>query len=278
MSNGHSPFSFFSFLQNYVIMPPECMKGGKQVTIDAFFKENPKVALAFSGGVDSAYLLYAAVGYGAEVRAYYVKTPFQPQFEYEDALRLVRQLGAEMTVLEVDVLSDPKIAANPENRCYYCKKRLFSAICKQAEADGFPLIIDGTNASDDPADRPGMQALTELQVRSPLRECGLTKAEIRKLSKEAGLFTYDKPAYACLATRIPANTPITRKVLSVTERSEDILRKLGFSDFRVRYMDGYAKIQVTEKDLSLLLQHRETIVKELKKDYTSVLLDLEVRP
>ncbi len=248
------------------------------MTLTAFFRENPKVALAFSGGVDSAYLLYAAVNCGAEVRAYYVKTPFQPQFEYEDALTLANQLGAEMTVLEVDVLSDPAIAANPKNRCYYCKTRLFSAICKQAEADGFSLIIDGTNASDDPTDRPGMQALTELQVRSPLRECNLTKAEIRRLSKEAGLFTHDKPAYACLATRIPANTPITRQALSVTERSEDFLRKLGFTDFRVRLMGDSAKIQVAEKELPLFLQHRETIVTELKKDYTSVLLDLEVRP
>ncbi len=248
------------------------------MTLDAFFKENSKVALAFSGGVDSAYLLYAATAYGADVKAYYVKTPFQPQFEYEDALTLARQLGAEMTVLEMDVLSDPEIAKNPQNRCYFCKKRLFSAICSQAKADGFSVIIDGTNASDDPADRPGMQALTELQVRSPLRECGLTKAELRKLSKEAGLFTHDKPAYACLATRIPVGTPITRQMLSATERSEDFLRKLGFSDFRVRYMDGNAKIQLREEDFPLFFKHRETIVKELKKDYVSVLLDLEVRP
>ena len=248
------------------------------MVLNAFFKENPKVALAFSGGVDSAFLLYAAKQAGAQVRAYYVKTPFGPQFEYEDAVGLAQQLGAEITVLEVDVLCDPQIVANPKNRCYYCKKRLFSAICQQAKADDFAIVIDGTNASDDPADRPGMQALTELQVRSPLRECGLTKAEIRKLSKEAGLFTHDKPAYACLATRIPAGTPITQQVLSLTERSEDFLRKLGFADFRVRYMDGCAKIQVTEKDLPLFLQRRETIVKELKKDYVSVLLDLEVRP
>lgn len=254
------------------------MKGGNKVVAGAFFKENPKVALAFSGGVDSAYLLYAAIACGAEVSAYYVKTPFQPQFEYEDAMKLAKQLGAKMTVLEIDVLSDPEIAENPKNRCYYCKKKLFSAICKQAEVDGFSVIIDGTNASDDPTDRPGMQALTELQVRSPLRELGLTKKEIRKLSKEAGLFTHDKPAYACLATRIPANTPITKQALAVTERSEDFLRKLGFTDFRVRFMEKNAKIQLREEDFPLFFKHRETIVKELKKDYVSVLLDLEARP
>ena len=248
------------------------------MTLDTFFKENPKVALAFSGGVDSAYLLYKAVSCGADVKAYYVKTPFQPQFEYEDARILARQLGAEMVVLTEDVLADPVIAENPKNRCYFCKKRLFSAICKQAALDGYSLIMDGTNASDDPTDRPGMQALTELQVRSPLRECGLTKEEIRNLSKEAGLFTHDKPAYACLATRIPTGTPITRQDLAITEQSEDFLRKLGFADFRVRLTREGAKIQVAEKELPLLLQHRESIVKELKKDYKAVLLDLEVRP
>ncbi|MBQ8881315.1 MAG: ATP-dependent sacrificial sulfur transferase LarE [Oscillospiraceae bacterium] len=242
-----------------------------------FFDKNPKVALAFSGGVDSAYLLYAAKAFGADVQAYYVKTSFQPAFEQEDALRLAWELGAEVKVIDLDVLSDIQIAENPKNRCYFCKKRIFTAILQQAEADGYSLIIDGTNASDDAADRPGMVALKELKVRSPLRECGLTKAEIRRLSKEAGLFTHNKPAYACLATRIPAGTPITAEKLAITERSEAFLRQLGFSDFRIRLMGTSAKLQISEKEIPLLLANRETILNRLKIDYTEVLLDLEVR-
>lgn len=245
--------------------------------LTAFFHENQKVALAFSGGVDSAYLLYMAKKCGAEVCAYYVKTPFQPQFEYNDALLLAKQLHVPMTVLELDVLCDPAIAANPKIRCYHCKKKIFTAILAQAKQDGYPLVIDGTNASDSCVDRPGMQALQELGVRSPLRELGLTKTDIRRLSKEASLFTHDKPAYACLATRIPTGTPITPVLLKKTENSEAFLQSLGFSDFRIRHLDGGAKLELREAQLPLLLQHRETILAELKKYYTTVLLDLEVR-
>lgn len=245
--------------------------------LKAFFEENPKLALAFSGGVDSAYLLYAAVSFGADVKAYYVKTPFQPEFEYEDALRLADQLGAKMVTTHLDVLSDDAITENPKNRCYFCKKRIFSAILEQAKSDGYTLIIDGTNASDNAADRPGMVALKELEVRSPLRECGLTKEEIRRLSKDADLFTHDKPAYACLATRIPAGTPITAEKLSVTEQNEGFLRSLGFTDFRIRLVGTGAKLQVSEKELPLLFANRKTILETLKSDYTEVLLDLEVR-
>lgn len=247
------------------------------MTLQRFFEENPTVALAFSGGVDSAYLLYAAKACGAQVHVYYAKTSFQPRFEYDDALRLARQLEVPMTTVELDVLADPAIAANPHNRCYFCKQKIFTAILEAAEKDGFSLVIDGTNASDDASDRPGMQALKELQVRSPLRECGLTKAEIRRLSKKAGLFTHDKPAYACLATRIPTGTPITTDLLARTERSEELLKRLGFLDFRIRLVGDSAKIQLTEDQLPLLLHHREAILQELKQDYSTVLLDLEVR-
>lgn len=251
--------------------------GGINVTLEGFFRTLPRAALAFSGGVDSAYLLYAAKAFGADVKAYYVKTPFQPEFEYEDAVRLAKELNAEMVTIHLDVLSDPAIAENPKNRCYFCKKRIFFAIIKQAKADGYSLIIDGTNASDDASDRPGMVALAELSVRSPLREAGLTKEEIRRLSKEAGLFTHDKPAYACLATRIPTGTPITAEKLAVTERNEAFLRSLGFTDFRIRLLGAAAKLQVSKSELPLLLAHREAILRRLKNDYTEVLLDLEVR-
>ena len=149
--------------------------------------------MAFSGGVDSAYLLYMACKYAEKVKAYYVKSAFQPQFELEDAERFAKELKADMAILRLDVLSDEKVRQNPPNRCYYCKKRIFTAIREHALNDGFQVLLDGTNASDDAGDRPGMVALQELSVLSPLRLCGLTKQEIRMLSKKAGLFTWDKP-------------------------------------------------------------------------------------
>lgn len=248
------------------------------MNLTQFWQANPKAAIAFSGGVDSAYLLYSAIQSGANVKAYYAKTAFQPGFELEDAKKLARQLGAEMEVLTLDVLSVPKVAENPQNRCYYCKTALFSAMIAAAKKDGFTLILDGTNASDEAADRPGMQALRELSVRSPLRECGLTKKEIRRLSKEAGLFTHDKPAYACLATRIPTGDTITPGKLSRTEDAETYLHSLGLRDFRVRTLGDIARIQVTESDLETVLKNREAILSHLKKLYSGVVLDLEVRP
>lgn len=242
-----------------------------------FFQTNSKLALAFSGGVDSSYLLWAAMDWGADVRAYYVKSAFQPRFELEDAKRLASQLGAAMTVIDVDILSCAEVAANPPDRCYHCKRMILQAIMKQAVEDGYHTLIDGTNASDDAGDRPGVRALRELTVRSPLRECGLTKEEIRRRSRQAGLFTWDKPAYACLATRLPAGEKITREKLERTERAEDFLRSLGFTDFRVRSTGDTAKLQVPAAQLEPLMYHRTGIVHELKKHYSSVLLDLEAR-
>lgn len=245
--------------------------------LQEFFSQHPRVALAFSGGVDSAYLLYAAVQCGAQVRPYYVKTAFQPQFEYEDALRLADQLGVSMKTICLNPLDDPQVAANPGNRCYYCKRHIFTAITQAAREEGFPLLLDGTNASDQADDRPGMQALQELEVFSPLRLCGLTKAEIRRRSRKAGLFTWDKPAYACLATRIPTGTAITLEDLRRTEQCEAFLMELGFSGFRIRLMDGCARLEMPEAQFPMLLARREAVLERLKKDYPRVLLDLEAR-
>ena len=260
------------------------MLGGEKVrgvrmnmTLDEFFRDNPRVAVAFSGGVDSTYLLWAAVRAGAQVKAFYVRSAFQPQFEYEDALRAAREIGADLRVLQADVLAVGHVAENPADRCYYCKQAIFTKILNAAREDGFPVILDGTNASDDAADRPGMRALRELSVRSPLRECGLTKAEVRRLSREAGLFTWDKPAYACLATRIPTGEEITPEKLARTERAEAYLSSLGFSDFRVRLLDGCARLQIRPEQIGLLTERREEIVSELKKAYRAVLWDLETR-
>ena len=245
--------------------------------LDQFFKEYPRAALAFSGGVDSAYLLWAGIQAGAEMRPYFVKTPFQPEFELEDARRLCGQLGIELVVIRFDVLRDPQVAANPADRCYHCKKRLFSLLRERAAADGFPLLLDGTNASDDAGDRPGMRALRELEVRSPLRECGLSKGQIRELSRQAGLFTWDKPSYACLATRVPTGRPITRDDLEKVERGERLLSGLGFRDFRLRLIQNGCKLQVTENQISLALDRRRDVLAALEPDFSEITLDLRPR-
>ena len=242
-----------------------------------FFQAHPKAALAFSGGVDSAYLLYAAKACGCEVHAYYVHSAFQPAFELRDATRLAEEVGAPMTVLEADILSNSKVAANPADRCYHCKHALFSLLWEAARADGCTLLLDGTNASDDAGDRPGMRALRELEVRSPLRECGLTKAEVRRLSKEAGLFTWNKPAYACLATRIPTDETITADALHRVEEAENALFALGFTDFRVRVYHGGARLQFPEPQMGLVLEQRAKIIGAVSPWLTPVLLDLEAR-
>ena len=240
------------------------------MNLQEFFAEKPRVAIAFSGGVDSSYLLYAALHYGARARAYYVNSAFQPAFELEDARRLAGELNADMKVLPVDVLASETVTANPPDRCYHCKQMIFRTILAAAEADGFPVLLDGTNASDDAGDRPGMRALRELAVRSPLRECGLTK-------RDAGLFTWDKPAYACLATRIPTGQPITARDLAVTEAAESDLFSLGFTDFRVRMVGHSAKIQLPAAQMPRLLEHRQEILQRLGPDYDGVWLDLEGR-
>ena len=202
--------------------------------LSAFFKDHPKMALAFSGGTDSAYLLYAAKACGCDVRAYYVETSFQPEFEREDARRLAKELGADMKTLPLNILALDSVRNNPKDRCYSCKNAIFHEILKAAADDGFSCVMDGTNASDDAGDRPGMRALRELKVFSPLRLCGITKKALREYSRNAGLFTWDKPAYACLATRIPSGTFIDEEILARIEWAEGQLANLGFSDFRVR--------------------------------------------
>lgn len=247
------------------------------MNLEEFFSEHKKVALAFSGGVDSAYLLYSAVKNNADVCAYYVKSDFQPEFELEDAKKLAKSLNAKMKILNINILENSEVSKNPEDRCYYCKKEIFGRIYDEAEKDGYEVLLDGTNFSDEYEDRPGMKAKDELKVLSPLRECELTKKDIRRLSKKAGLFTWNKPSYSCLATRIKTNTKINKEKLERTEKSEDFLRSLGFTDFRVRNIGEDAKIEVISSEFELLFKNRERILKELSKYFKKVLLDLEAR-
>ena len=243
------------------------------MTLKDFFEENPKTALAFSGGVDSTYLLYAARESGADVHAYYVKSDFQPEFEFEDAKRLAAELGAEMTVIYLDVLGDPDVENNPKDRCYHCKKHVFRAIMERAEKDGYEIILDGTNASDDPGDRPGVRALREYGVRSPLRECGLTKDRIRELSREAGLFTWDKPAYACLATRIKTDQKILYSDLKAVEACEALMMELGLRDLWVRVRGRNALVQIRKEDFERYMDNKEEIEGTIRRYFDDVSLD-----
>ena len=247
------------------------------MTLQEFFTEHPKAALGFSGGVDSSYLLYAGIKAGADIRPYFIKTAFQPEFELEDAKRLCAQLGAELHIIKLDALTNPDVVKNPANRCYYCKTGLFGTLQQRAKADGYTVLLDGTNASDDAGDRPGMKALTEMSVLSPLRLCGLTKAQIREFSREAGLFTWDKPAYACLATRVPTGEAITEALLARVEGSEQVLFSLGFTDFRVRVFYDAARVPLKRAQMQQALSRRSEILENMKPYFEIVLLDLNGR-
>ena len=246
-------------------------------SLRAFFADHPRMALAFSGGVDSAYLLYAARACGCDVAAFYAQSAFQPEFERRDAQRLAEQLDVPLNVVPLDVLAAAAVRDNPADRCYHCKKAIFTALLAAAEAQGYEAVMDGTNASDDASDRPGMKALVELGVLSPLRLCGITKAQVREYSRAAGLFTWDKPAYACLATRIPTGTPITDEDLNRVEGAEAALFALGFSDFRVRLFHGAARLQLPGAQMAEAIARREEIRGALAPWIEIVMLDLKDR-
>ena len=245
--------------------------------LPAYFQQTPKVAIAFSGGVDSAYLLYMGAKYGQAVKAYFVKSQFQPQFELDHARKLCKELSVDLAVLSLDQLADPMIRQNDPQRCYYCKKRIFSAILEAAIKDGYTVLCDGTNADDREDDRPGFRALRELEIRSPLRECGITKAELRRLSKEAGLFTHDKAAYACLATRIPTGEEITEEALKTTEIAEGLLYDMGFRDFRIRCSHGIPRLQIRKEQFPLYAEKKERLLAQLRPLYKQSWQEPEVR-
>lgn len=238
--------------------------------IKAFFKKYNSAAIAFSGGVDSAFLLYCAKKCGADVTAYYVKSAFQPQFEFEDAKRIASELEIPLKIIETNILDYDEVRRNDPLRCYYCKRRIFSQIKAQAKNDGYSVILDGTNASDDSGDRPGMKALEELKVLSPLRLCGYTKDEIRKQAKNAGLFVWNKPAYACLATRIKPNEEITPNALNFVEKAEMFMMNLGFKNIRVRVSQNEATIILKDNNQELLKEKRNIIEKEFSQYFNKV--------
>lgn len=248
------------------------------MTLSDFFKEYPRCALGFSGGADSAYLLAEGLRLGAELRPYFVRTAFQPGFELADARRLCAGLGVELRVLDYDILAVPEVQRNPRDRCYFCKRAIFSLIRARSFSEGFDTVIDGTNASDDIADRPGYRALAELGVLSPLRLCGITKAELRERSAGMGLFTAAKPSYACLATRIPADTHISAEALERIERGEDALAAMGYADFRLRLTsDGGARLELPAAQMERAVRERLALLDALEGDFGRITLDLKGR-
>ena len=246
--------------------------------LTAFWREHPAAAVAFSGGVDSAAVLASAVEAGVRVAAFFVKSAFQPDFELDDAKWAAAALRVPLTVLTPPVLDHPAVAANGPDRCYHCKRLILTAIWDRAAVEGFPIVVDGTNAGDDPADRPGTQALRELEVLSPLRLCGVDKAEARAIARRAGLPNWDKPAYACLATRFPTGTPLCAGELALVERAEGFLFDRGFSDFRVRRIAGGAKLQLRADQFGKAVALREELAAGLGPLLGTVLLDLNPRP
>ena len=187
--------------------------------LEDFFARTPRLAVAFSGGCDSSYLLAAALRAGCDAKAYIVRTAFQPASEMEDALRLAAELGAPHELIDADVLARGEVCANGPDRCYRCKTFIFSTIRARMARDGLSVLADGTNASDDPARRPGFRALAELQVVSPLRRAGMTKDDVRRASRSLGRFTADKPSFSCLAVHVEAGQPLTQEALAQAARS-----------------------------------------------------------
>jgi uncharacterized protein len=206
------------------------------------------VAVAFSGGVDSSFLCHAAfAALGARAIAVTVVSPMLPRSELDAATALARQIGLDhIRVEEMEI--DGKVAENPRERCYFCKKLEFGAIREAAKARGIDTVLDGTNLDDLTDHRPGLKALEELEILSPLREAKLAKAEIRALSRRFGLSTWDKPAFACLASRIPYGERIDRDKLGRVEQAEATLRALGFRQFRVRSHGNIARIEVAPEE------------------------------
>jgi uncharacterized protein len=252
----------------------------KERALQALLRGYGRVAIGFSGGVDSTLLLRVALDVlGAEnVLPVLADTPSLPRSELEEAMRLAAGMSAACTVINPDELSDPRYAANPADRCYYCKKHLFQHIAEVAQARGFGVVLDGNNADDAGDYRPGRRAAQELGVKSPLMEAGLTKDEIRALSARAGLPTAEKPAMACLASRIPYGTPVTAEVLGQVERAEAALRDAGFGQCRVRHHGEVARIEVPVNELARLVGagDRERVVQSVKAaGYRFVTVDLQ---
>ena len=237
------------------------------------------VLVAFSGGVDSAYLALAAQrALGDRALAVTADSPSYPDTHRQLALSIARDFGFAHEIIRTAELERPEYRANPANRCYYCKDELYTHLNAIAKARGFAVVVDGNNADDRGDYRPGRQAAREHGVRSPLDEADLTKDEIRELAREAGLASWNEPASACLSSRIPYGHEVSDEVLRQIERAEDVLRQLGFRIFRVRHHDAVARLEIARSEMPRALdpEVNARIVSELKGlGYQYVSLDLQ---
>lgn len=248
----------------------------KLKALENLLKTFGRVVVAYSGGVDSTFLFFVAWQIlGRNARGVLVDTPLLPPYKKEEALEIARTLELPVEVLSVDILKEQGVVANGPERCYFCKKRLFGEVL--ALSPGM-VVCDGTNADEVREFRPGLKAKEELGVRSPLLEVELTKGEIRELSRELGLPTWNKPPYTCLATRISQGIELTEELLERIGRLEHFLEGLGFSGFRVRHHGAIARLELEEEDFPRILEpeKRGAILEEFERaGYRFVTLDLK---
>jgi uncharacterized protein len=252
----------------------------KYESLKAILQDMGSVAIGYSGGVDSTLLLKVAGDVlGTRAVAMIGRSETYPTREFEEAHALARQMDAKVVVVNTEETDILKFQENPPDRCYFCKTELFGKLQQVAEAEGTTWIADGTITDDVGDFRPGMKARTEKNVRSPLLEAGFSKADVRELSKHLGLPTWDKQAFACLSSRFPYGTSISRENLSRIDRAETFLRDHGFKSFRVRFHDDRtARIEVGPLEIPRLLQQalREELVTEMKQlGFTYITLDLQ---